>query len=77
METDTIRNGIIYHLADDELEIAANVDKETGSVSYSIAIAPYESAAVEDNDSQKKILARHPHVSKKLYFCSRIDFIMK
>ena len=54
METDTIRNGTVYHLADDELEIAANVDKETGSVSYSIAIAPYESAAVEDNDSQKK-----------------------
>ncbi|MCQ2316446.1 MAG: hypothetical protein MJZ85_07160 [Bacteroidales bacterium] len=51
METDTIRNGIVFHLADDDWEIAANVDKETGSVSYSIAIAPDESAAVEDNDS--------------------------
>ena len=51
MKTDTIRNGMVFHLADDDWEIAANVDKETGSVSYSIAIAPDESAAVEDNDS--------------------------
>lgn len=52
MKTDTIRNGMVFHLADDDWEIAANVDKETGSVSYSIAIAPDESAAVENNDSQ-------------------------
>ncbi|MBP9995396.1 MAG: hypothetical protein KBT67_10780 [bacterium] len=51
METDTIRNGMVFHLADDDWEIAANVDKETGSVSYSIAIVPDEAAAVEDNDS--------------------------
>ena len=53
METDTIRNGTVYHLADDNWEIASNVDKETGSASYSVAFAPDESAAVEDNDSQK------------------------
>ena len=51
MKTDTIRNGMVYHLADDDWEIAANVDKETGRVSYSIAIVPDETAAVEDNDS--------------------------
>lgn len=51
METDTIRNGMVFHLADDDWEIAANVDKETGSASYTIAFAPDEAAAVEDNDS--------------------------
>ena len=51
MKTDTIRNGMVYHLADDDWEIAANVDKETGNATYRIAIVPDEAAAVEDNDS--------------------------
>lgn len=51
MKTDTIRNGMTYRLTDEPAEIAANVDKETGRVSYSIAIVPDETAAVEDNDS--------------------------
>ena len=66
METDTIRNGTVYHLADDELEIAANVDKATGSATCRIAIVPDEVTVAEDNDSQKKLLAKHPHVSKKV-----------
>ena len=77
METDTIRNGIIYHLADDELEIAANVDKATGSATYKIAIVPDEVTVAEDNDSQKKYWQNIRTYQKKLHFCSRIDFIMK
>lgn len=51
METDTIRNGMVFHLADDDWEIAANVDKETGNATYRIAIVPDELTVVENNDS--------------------------
>ena len=52
MKTDTIRNGTVFHLADDDWEIAANVDKETGNATYRIAIVPDELTVVENNDSQ-------------------------
>ena len=52
METDTIRKGTVYHLADNPVEIAANVDKETGSVNYRIAIVPDEVTVVENDNSQ-------------------------
>lgn len=50
METDTIRNGTVFYLGG-PVEIAGTVDHETGSASYTIAFAPDEAAAVEDNDS--------------------------
>ena len=52
METDTIRKGMIIHLADDPAEIAGTVDKETGNATYRIAIVPDENTVVENNDSQ-------------------------
>lgn len=51
METDTIREGMIIHLADDPAEIAATVDKETGNVIYSITINSDDEAAKEDGGS--------------------------
>ena len=51
METDTIREGMIIHLADDPSEIAATVDKETGNVIYSITINSDDEAAKEDGGS--------------------------
>ena len=77
METDTIRNGMVYHLADDDWEIAANVDKATGSATYKIAIVPDESIAAEDNDSQKNYWQNIRTNQKKLYFRTRFDFVMK
>lgn len=64
METDTIKEGPVFYLGG-PVEIAGTVDHETGSASYTIAFVPDESAAVEDNDSRKKILAKHLHKSKK------------
>ena len=52
METDTIRKGAVFHLADEPAEIAFNVDKETNSATYRIAIVPDEVTVVENNDSQ-------------------------
>ena len=52
METDTIRKGPIYHLADNPVEIAATFDHETGNATYRIAIVPDENTVVENNDSQ-------------------------
>lgn len=52
METDTIRKGPIYHLADNPVEIAATFDHETGNATYRIAIMPDENTVVENNDSQ-------------------------
>ena len=51
METDTIRKGMIIHLADDPSEIAATVDKETGNVIYSITLNSDDEAAKEDGGS--------------------------
>ncbi len=51
METDTIREGMIIHLADDPSEIAATVDKETGNVIYSITLNSDDEAAKEDGGS--------------------------
>jgi heme exporter protein D/DNA-binding CsgD family transcriptional regulator len=51
METDTIREGMIIHLADDPSEIAATVDKETGNVIYSITFNSDDEAAKEDGGS--------------------------
>lgn len=52
METDTIRKGPIYHLADNLVEIAVAFDHETGNATYRIAIVPDEETVVENNDSQ-------------------------
>lgn len=52
METDTIRKGPIFYLADDPVEIATTFDKETGNATYRIAIVPDEVTVVENNDSQ-------------------------
>lgn len=52
METDTIRKGPIFYLADDPVEIATTFDKETGNATYRIALVPDEVKVVEDNDSQ-------------------------
>ncbi len=52
METDTIREGMIIHLADNPVEIAATFDHETGNATYRIAIVPDENTVVENNDSQ-------------------------
>ena len=52
METDTIRKGPIYHLADNPVEIAATFDHETGNATYRIAIVPDEETAVENDNSQ-------------------------
>ena len=51
METDTIREGMIIHLADDPSEIAATVDNETGNVIYSITLNSDDEAAKEDGGS--------------------------
>lgn len=51
METDTIRKGMIIHLADDPAEIAATVDKETGNVIYSITLNSDDEVAKEDGGS--------------------------
>ena len=51
METDTIRKGMIIHLADDPSEIAATVDKETGNVIYSITLNSDDEVAKEDGGS--------------------------
>lgn len=51
METDTIRKGMIIHLADDPSEIAATVDKETENVIYSITLNSDDEAAKEDGGS--------------------------
>lgn len=51
METDTIRKGPIYHLADNPVEIAATFDHETGNATYRIAIVPDEVTVAEENDS--------------------------
>ena len=52
METDTIREGMIIHLADNPVEIAATFDHETGNATDRIAIVPDENTVVENNDSQ-------------------------
>ena len=52
METDTIREAAIYHLADNPVEIAATFEHETGNATYRIAIVPDENTVVENNDSQ-------------------------
>lgn len=52
METDTIRKGPIFYLADDPVEIATTFDKETGNATYRIALVPDEVKVVKDNDSQ-------------------------
>lgn len=51
METDTIREGLVFHLGG-PVEIAGTVDKETGNATYRIAIVPDENTVVENNDSQ-------------------------
>ncbi len=51
METDTIREGLVFHLGG-PVEIAGTVDKETGNANYRIAIVPDEVTVVENNDSQ-------------------------
>lgn len=51
METDTIREGMIIHLADDPSEIAATVDKETGNVIYSITLNSDDEVVKEDGGS--------------------------
>ena len=51
METDTIRKGAVFHLADEPAEIAATYDHETGSATYRIAIVPDEVTVTEENDS--------------------------
>ena len=51
LETDTIREGMIIHLADDPSEIAATVDNETGNVIYSITFKSDDEAAKEDGGS--------------------------
>ena len=52
METDTIRKGPFYHLADNPVEIASTYDHETGGATYRIAIVPEEVKVVEDNENQ-------------------------
>lgn len=51
METDTIREGLVFHLGG-PVEIAGTVDKETDNATYRIAIVPDENTVVENNDSQ-------------------------
>lgn len=51
METDTIREGLVFHLGG-PVEIAGTVDKETGNATYRIAIMPDEVTVAEDNDNQ-------------------------
>ena len=51
METDTIRKGPIFYLADDPVEIATTFDKETGNATYRIALVPDEATVAEKNDS--------------------------
>lgn len=51
METDTIREGMIIHLADDPAEIAATVDKETENVIYSITLNSDDEVVKEDGGS--------------------------
>lgn len=76
MKTDTIKEGPVFYLGG-PVEIAGTVDHETGSASYSIAFAPDESAAIEDNDSQKNYWQNIRTYQKKLHFCTRFDFVMK
>ncbi len=52
METDTIRKGSVFYLADDHVEFGATLDHETGNATYRIAIVPDEVTVVENNDSQ-------------------------
>ena len=42
MKTDTISKGPVFYLADDHVEIATTVYKETGNATYRIAIVPDE-----------------------------------
>lgn len=52
MDNDTIHKTIVYNLADGQVEIAGTTDKETGAMSYSIAIVPEDVTVVEDKDIQ-------------------------
>ena len=50
METDTIRKGPIFYLADDPVEIATTFDKETGNATYRIAPVLKKPAKINGNN---------------------------